>query len=87
MVGIGIWGWGKTKKIFSKKMKIIIWKLLRNNYSFLNIFLYIINITYIDINNKLKIKPKPISDIPKESKHKTKWWFENKKLNDGMKIK
>ena len=39
---------------------------------FLNIFLYIINITYIDINNKLKIKPKPISDIPKESKPKTK---------------
>lgn len=37
---------------------------------FLNIFLYIINITYIDINNKLKIKPK--------LKHKTKWWFENK---------
>lgn len=40
---------------------------------FLNIFLYIINITYIDINNKLKIKPK--------LKHKTKWWFENWKLN------
>ena len=39
-------------------MKFIIWKLLRNNYSFLNIFLYIINITYIDINNKMKIKLK-----------------------------
>lgn len=62
-------------------MKFIIWKLLRNKCFFLNIFLYIINITYIDINNKLKIKPKPISDIPKESKHETKWWFENWKLN------
>lgn len=57
MVEIGIWG-EENIKIFSKKMKFIIWKLLRNNYSFLNIFLYIINITYIDINNKLKIKLK-----------------------------
>ena len=29
----------------------------------------------------MKLKLKPISDIPKESKHKTKWWFENLKLN------
>jgi len=87
MVGIGIGGEENIKNLFQKKMKFIIWKLLRNNYSFLNIFLYIINITYIDINNKLKIKLKPISDIPKESKHKTKWWFENRKPNVGMKIK
>lgn len=71
MVGIEIWGEENIKNLFQKN-EIYYLKIIEKQMFFLNIFLYIINITYIDINNKLKIKPKPISDIPKESKHKTK---------------
>ena len=71
MVEIGIWGEKNIKNLFQKN-EIYYLKIIEKQMFFLNIFLYIINITYIDINNKLKIKPKPISDIPKESKHKIK---------------
>ena len=71
MVEIGIWGEENIKNLFQKN-EIYYLKIIEKQMFFLNIFLYIINITYIDINNKLKIKPKPISDIPKESKHKIK---------------
>ena len=71
MVDIGIWGEKNIKNLFQKN-EIYYLKIIEKQMFFLNIFLYIINITYIDINNKLKIKPKPISDIPKESKHKIK---------------
>lgn len=71
MVGIEIGGEENIKNLFQKN-EIYYLKIIEKQIFFLNIFLYIINITYIDINNKMKIKLKPISDIPKESKHKTK---------------
>lgn len=87
MVEIGILGEENIKKFFSKKNAINYLKIIEKQILFLNIFLYIINITYIDINNKMKLKPKPIFDIPKESKHKTKWLFENRNRMWRMKIK
>ena len=81
MVGIGIWGEENIKNLFQKN-EIYYLKIIEKQMFFLNIFLYITNITYIDINNKMKLKPKPISDIPKESKHKTECWNENKIIND-----
>lgn len=78
MVEIGIWGEENIKDFFWKIENNYL-KIIEKQIFFLNIFLYIINITYIDINNKLKIKPK--------LKHKTKLWFENRKPNVGMKIK
>lgn len=63
MVGIGIWGEENIKNLFQKN-EIYYLKIIEKQMFFLNIFLYIINITYIDINNKMKIKPK--------QKHKTK---------------
>ena len=71
MVGIEIGGEENIKNLFQKN-EIYYLKIIEKQIFFLNIFLYIINITYIDINNKMKIKLKTISDIQKESKHKTK---------------
>lgn len=58
MVEIGIWGEENIKNLFQKN-EIYYLKIIEKQMFFLNIFLYIINITYIDINNKMKIKPKP----------------------------
>ena len=71
MVEIGIWGEEKHKKSFSKKNEIYYLKIIEKQIFFLNIFLYIINITYIDINNKLKIKLKPNSKQNDDLKIKT----------------
>lgn len=57
MVEIGIWGEENIKNFFWK-IKNNYLKIIEKQIFFLNIFLYIINITYIDINNKLKIKLK-----------------------------
>ena len=57
MVEIGIGGEENIKNLFQKN-EIYYLKIIEKQMFFLNIFLYIINITYIDINNKLKIKRK-----------------------------
>ena len=57
MVEIGIWGEENIKNFFWKIENNYL-KIIEKQIFFLNIFLYIINITYIDINNKLKINLK-----------------------------
>lgn len=69
MAEIGIGGEENIKNLFQKKWNLLFEIYWEANIFFLNIFLYIINITYIDINNKLKIKLKTET----ETKLKTKW--------------
>ena len=57
MFKIVIGGEENIKNLFQKN-EIYYLKIIEKQMFFLNIFLYIINITYIDIYNKLKIKPK-----------------------------
>lgn len=82
MVEIEIGGEENIKNLFQKN-EIYYLKIIEKQMFFLNIFLYIINITYIDINNKLKIKPKLTMTIKQNDDLKMKnrmlKWKQNNK--------